>query len=192
MIFIIKHIVVLFLNNPLFRKILKEELELVRTVINENYSADKIWSSMSEKDREDVLLASADDNGPDLANQYAAESVWDNVPADIQDTIDLSDYELANTDKGGRTNIRGLEYGLTEHPEAKIFVDTFLKKVGRASLKDITIKQSYALQPAFWTYVNSKRPQQQIQRNTQNYTQSGATEPSRDPFYKGGASWTGD
>ena len=73
-----------------------------------------------------------------------------------------------------------------------LFVDKYLLDLGRKSLNDITIKQSYELQLAFWTHVNSKRSQQQIQRDTQNYTQSGGTEPSRDPFYKGGASWTGD
>ena len=103
-----------FLNNPLFRKILKEELDLVRTVINENYSADKIWSSMSEQDRENALLASADDNGPDLADRYAAEMTWDSIPADIQDTLDLSEYELANDDQVARVNLRAIAIGLLD------------------------------------------------------------------------------
>jgi len=169
-------------------RILKEELARAKRIINEStYNADTVWDKMTEVERNEALYVAKVTDPDELI-----KVIWDKIPADIQDTIDLSDYELANTDKGGRTNIRGLEYGLTEHPKAKTFIDKFLKKVGRTSLKDITIKQSYILQPAFWTYVNSQRPQQQTQRNTQNYTQSGGTEPSRDPFYKGGASWTGD
>ena len=175
-------------KNPTHIRILKEELIRAKRIINEStYNTDTIWDKMTEVERNEALYV-AKVTDPDELIKLS----WDEIPADIQDIIDLSEYELANTDNGGRTNIRGLEYGLTEHPEAKIFVDKFLKKVGRASLKDITIKQSYALQPAFWNYVSSKSPKQQTQRNTQNYTQSGATEPSRDPFYKGGASWTGD
>ena len=175
-------------KNPTHIRILKEELKRAKRIINEStYNADTVWDKMTEVERNEALYVAKVPNPNELI-----KVVWDKIPADVQDIIDLSDYELANTDKGGRTNIRGLEYGLTQHREAKIFVDKFLKKVGRASLKDITIKQSYLLQPAFWSYVNSKNPQQQIQRDTQNYTQSGATEPSRDPFYKGGASWTGD
>ena len=175
-------------KNPIHVHILKEELARAKRIISEStYNTDTVWEKMTDVERNEALYVAKVTEPDELI-----ELTWDEIPADIQDIIDLSDYELANTDKGGRTNIRGLEYGLTEHPEAKIFVDKFLKKVGRASLKDITIKQSYELQPAFWSYVNSKRPQQQIQPDTQNYTQSGGTEPSRDPFYKGGASWTGD
>ena len=175
-------------KNPTHVRILKEELARAKRIMNESmYNADTVWDKMTEVERNEALYVAKVPNPDELI-----KSTWDKIPADTQDIIDLSEYELANTDKGGRTNIRGLEYGLTEHPEAKTFVDKFLKKVGRASLKDITIKQSYALQPAFWSYVSSKSPKQQTQRNTQNYTQSGATEPSRDPFYKGGASWTGD
>jgi hypothetical protein len=175
-------------KNPTHVRILKEELSRAKRIINEStYNADTVWDKMTEVERNEALYVAKVTNSDELI-----ESTWDEIPADTQDIIDLSDYELANTDKGGRTNIRGLEYGLTQHPEAKTFVNKFLKKVGRASLKDITIKQSYILQPAFWTYVNSQKPQQQIQRNTQNDIQSGRTEPSRDPFYKGGASWTGD
>ena len=134
-----------FLNNPLFRKILKEELDIVRNVINENYSADKIWSSMSENDRETVLLASADDNGPDLADQYSVESVWDNVPADIQDTLDLSEYELANDDQIGRTNLRAIVSLSNNDMKTKQIVDKFLQATGRQSIQTLTKKQSTKL-----------------------------------------------
>jgi len=169
-------------------RILKEELKRAKRIINEStFNVANVWDKMTEVERNEALYVAKVPEPDELI-----KVVWDKIPADTQNIIDLSDYEIASMDKNGRINIRGLEYGLTQHPEAKTFVDKFLKKVGRASLNDITIKQSYALQPAFWTYINSQRPQQQTQRNTQNNTQSGRTEPSRDPFYKGGASWTGD
>ena len=175
-------------KNPTHVRILKEELARAKRIMNEStYNADTVWDKMTEVERNEALYVAKVPN-PDKLIKLK----WDEIPADIQDIIDLSDYELANTDKNGSINMRGLKYGLTQHPEAKTFVDKYLLDLGRKSLNDITIKQSYDLQPKFWSYVNSKRPQQQIQRNTQNFTQSGATEPSRDPFYKGGASWTGD
>lgn len=133
------------LNNETFRRILREELAIVRNVINENYSADKIWSSMSEKDRENALLASADDNGPDLADRYAAETIWDSIPADIQDTLDLSDYELANDDQIGRTNLRAIASMSAKDPKIKQIVDKFIQAVGRQSIQTLTKKQSNKL-----------------------------------------------
>ena len=175
-------------KNPTHVRILKEELARAKRIMNEStYNADTVWDKMTEVERNEALYVAKVPN-PDKLIKLK----WDEIPADIQDIIDLSDYELANTDKNGSINMRGLKYGLTQHPEAKTFVDNYLREIGRESLNDITIKQSYDLQPKFWSYVNSQKPQQQIQRNTQNDTQSGRTEPSRDPFYKGGASWTGD
>ena len=174
-------------KNPTHIRILKEELARAKRIMNEStYNADNIWDKMTEVERNEALYVAKVPN-PDKLIKLK----WDKLAA-YKDIIDLSDYVLANTNKDGRTNIRGLEYGLTKHPEAKTFVDKYLLDLGRKSLNDITIKQSYDLQPKFWSYVNSQKPQQQIQRNTQNDTQSGRTEPSRDPFYKGGASWTGD
>ena len=179
-------------TNPTHVRILKEELTRAKRIINEStnestYNADTVWDKMTEVERNEALYVAKVRN-PDKLIKLK----WDKIPANIQDIIDLSDYQLANMDKNGSTNVRGLKYGLTQHPEAKTFVDKYLLDLGRKSLNDITIKQSYDLQPKFWTHVNSQKPQQQIQRNTQNDTQSGRTEPSRDPFYKGGASWTGD
>lgn len=133
------------LNNETFRRILKEELAIVRNVINENYSADKIWSSMSEKDRENSLLASNDDIGPDLADQYATEMTWDRIPADIQDTLDLSAYELANDDQIGRTNLRAIAALSSRDTKAKQIVDKFIQAVGRQSIQTLTKKQSTKL-----------------------------------------------
>ena len=139
------------LNNETFRRILKEELAIVRNVINENYSADKIWSSMSEEDRENALLASDDDNGPDLADQYAIETVWDNIPADIQDTLDLSVYDtakvevLAKNDSIGRLNLRAITGMSSRDPKVKEIVDELLKRLGMQLVDELTKSQSTAL-----------------------------------------------
>ena len=175
-------------KNPTHIRILKEELARAKRIMNEStYNVANVWDKMTEVERNEALYV-AKVPKPDKLIKV----VWDKIPANIQNIIDLSDYEIASMDKNGSINIRGLKYGLTQHPEAKTFVDKYLLDLGRKSLNDITIKQSYELQLAFWTHVNSQKPQRQIQRNTQNDIQSGRTEPSRDPFYKGGASWTGD
>jgi hypothetical protein len=128
------------LNNETFRRILKEELEIVRNVINENYSADKIWSSMSEKDRNEALYSAKAMNPDELLNV-----VWDQIPADVQDTIDLSDYELANDDQIGRTNLRAIAGLSSKDAKAKQIVDRFIKATGRQSIQTLTKKQSTKL-----------------------------------------------
>ena len=128
------------LNNETFRRILKEELAIVRNVINENYNADKIWSSMSEKDRNEALYSAKAINPDELLNV-----VWDQIPADVQDTIDLSDYELANDDQIGRTNLRAIAGLSSRDPKAKQIVDRFIKATGRQSIQTLTKKQSVKL-----------------------------------------------
>jgi hypothetical protein len=54
--------------------------------------------------------------------------------------------------------IRGIENAMKQHPEAKTFVDKFVQKIGRSSLQNITVKQSYQLNPAIWNYIASKKP----------------------------------
>lgn len=174
-------------TNPTHIRILKEELKRAKRILNENdsrYSADMIWDKMTKNQRNTALYVAKAPN----SDQLIAGN-WDDIPEDLKDMIDLSDYELANMTKDGRTNIRGIESGLTNYPIGKTFVDRFLKKVERASLQDITNKQSYEIQAGFWTYVNSKMPGEKTQTST---LIGSPTEPSRDPFYKGGASWTGD
>lgn len=128
------------LNNETFRRILKEELEIVRNIINENYSADKIWSAMSEKDRKEALYVAKAMNPDELLNV-----VWDQIPADVQDTIDLSDYELANDDTIGRVNLRAIVAMSSKDPKIKKIVDSFLKATGRESVQRLTKKQSTKL-----------------------------------------------
>jgi hypothetical protein len=149
-------------KNPRHIEILKEELHRMKNFLSEGtigqYSMDEIWKEMTSEERETVLLASSDDDGPDLADQYSDENVWDNIPADLQDQLNIFDYQLAKYDLGARSMIRGIENAMKQHPEAKTFVDKFVQKIGRSSLQNITVKQSYQLNPAIWNYIASKKP----------------------------------
>jgi hypothetical protein len=131
----------LYLQNPLFKKILKEELDVVRRVINENYSADKIWAAMPEQDRESALYSAKVSDPSAMLN-----NIWDEIPADVQDLIDLSDYELANDDRvTGRVNLRALAALSKEDEKVKNLVNKFLQAVGRESIQLLTKKQSIKL-----------------------------------------------
>ena len=60
----------------------------------------------------------------------------------MQDVLDLSNYELAKYDQGGRTNLRAINNFMTQSPNVNRLINTFLKKVGRTRVNDLTIKQS--------------------------------------------------
>lgn len=128
------------LNNETFRRILKEELEIVRNIIKETYSTDKIWSAMPERDRKTALHVAKATNPDELVNV-----VWDEIPADVQDTIDLSDYELANEDQIARVNLRAIASLSKKDPKIKQIVDKFLTAIGRESIQLLTKKQSIKL-----------------------------------------------
>ena len=117
------------------------------------YNADDIWDSMNNMDRKEALYVAKEPN-PDAL----LDSVWDNIPEDVQDLIDLGEYQLARKDQGGRSLLRGIESAIKENPEVSSFIDKFLKKIGRASIQDITVKQAYKLNPAVWQYIASKKP----------------------------------
>ena len=95
-------------KNPKHVKILREELKRVKRILSEGaqFSMDEIWKEMSNEERTTALLASADDAGPDLADNYS-DSDWDSIPADVQDRLDLSAFELAKYDtETGHRNLR--------------------------------------------------------------------------------------
>lgn len=139
------------INNPRHKQILKEELARAKRLMEQSYSADEIWDSMTPTDRKEALYAAKESNPEALLNV-----VWDDIPADTQDLIDLTDYRLAQTEQGGRSNIRGIQASIKQNPSAESFVKKFLEKVGRNKLSDITIEQSYKLNAALIKYVASK------------------------------------
>ncbi len=128
------------LNNVRHKQILREELERAKRIITEGYSTDEIWDTMSPEDKDTVLYAAKVTNPEELRS-----AEWDSIPADVQDTIDLSDYELAKYDQAGRTNLRAIENYMKTIPNLGQLTGRFLARVGRARKNDLTIKQSYQL-----------------------------------------------
>jgi hypothetical protein len=150
------------INNPRHKQILLEELARAKSLMEQSYSADAIWKSMNSVDRKEALYVAKEPNPDKFLN-----SEWDNIPADLQDLIDLGDYELASSDQGGRSMLRGINKALSSNPNADKFVAKFLKRVGRNNLQDITVKQAYKLNPALWQYIESQ--------NTDSMPKAGAS-----------------
>jgi len=179
-------------KNPRHMQILKEELSRAKRILNEGYSADRIWALMTPEERETAILSTNDDDGPDLADQYA-EDEWDAVPADLQDQIDLSEYELAMDDKFGRSLIRGTKNIIQENPGSSAFVSKFLKTVGRNTVEDLTVKQITKLNVGLQRYLESQKTTTSGMPTMTDLNPrdlpSGA--PSKNRDWRGGM-WTGD
>lgn len=130
-------------NNPKHIKILREELKRVKHILAEGskFSMDEIWKEMSEDERRNSLLASADDEGPDLADNYADEE-WDSIPADVQDRLDLSAFELAKYDtESGHRNLRFIK-NMSSDDAGKKLVSAYLEKIDRRDIDCLTKKQA--------------------------------------------------
>ncbi len=145
-------------KNPRHIEILREEISraknIIRTINESSYNEDNIWASMSEDERWDAIAATADDEGPDLADRYA-DDVWDNIPDSITDHINLSEYSLAKYDQSGRNYLNGVkhirdvkykdeaDYEQIKQAVQKL-VDKFCESVKR-SFDSLTIKQAMDL-----------------------------------------------
>jgi hypothetical protein len=174
-------------KNPRHMQILKEELARAKRILTEGFSADRIWALMTPDERK-TAISTTDDASIDLADQYA-ENEWDNVPADLQDQIDLSEYELAMDDQQGRSLLRGIKSAITENPEkANEFIKKFLKKIERKRLEDITIDQATKLNIGIYQYIQPASTDSTPSYNPRDLP-SGA--PSKNRDWRGGM-WTGD
>jgi len=171
-------------KNPRHLQILKEELARAKKILNEEYSADHIWDVMSREEREHVLLASSDKIGSDLANKFA-ESEWDEIDSDVQDAINLSDYELAIDDKFGRSMLRGIKNALESNPNGKQFVNKFLKKIGRTSIENITIDQASKLNRGIYQFLGQNVIGTQS-TSTYNPREVPSGAPSKNRDWRGG------
>ena len=130
------------ITNSRHQQILREELIRVKNILKEGieYSTDEIWETMSDEDKDSALYAAKVTNPEELRS-----AEWDSIPADVQDTIDLSDYELAKYDQGGRSNLRAYANFAKKVENLDKLTNKFLAKVGRTRVNDLTIKQSYDL-----------------------------------------------
>lgn len=171
------------INNPTHIRILKEEISRAKRIISETYSADSVWDKMTSDDRKTELYSAKAMNPDELVN-----ASWDSIPADTQDQIDLTKYNLANMpgSTGNMAGLRAIKRFTEEDPNVKTLVSKYLKKVGR-SLSDITVDQSYELQ----TMIGKLRQQtsssstSNIELNPRDFGGG----PSQSPFNKG---YTGD
>jgi hypothetical protein len=162
------------INDPKHRQILKEELARAKRLMEQSYSADGIWDTMTQRDRKEALYIAKEPN-PDAL----LDASWDDIPSDIQDLIDLSDYELARKNQAGGSLLRGIKTAIKQHPDAERFVAKFLNMIGRENLDDITVNQAYKLNPALWSHIASKNPQQSKTTTQSNIDPYDRENPSR-------------
>lgn len=143
------------INDLEHKNILREELFRAKNIMIEAfaYSIDEIWDKMSREDR-DTALYSAKVEDPDTI----VNVTWDRIPADIQDQLDLSEYELAKYDQAGRTNLRAIENFMKTTNNLGQITGRFLSRVGRDRRNDLTIKQSYQLLKAIHEFMNKTNP----------------------------------
>lgn len=180
-------------TNPIHKRILREEIVRLKKILKEGYqySVDEIWDAMSEDEQYNAIAATRDDEGPDLADRYVG-GPWDDIPADIQDSINLSDYQLAKYQiGGGSANLRAIESFKSKNPEDAKLVDQFVKKVGRKDLRSLTVKQSYKLLLAIHELHRKMAPQTPSTPTTSDinpYDMPGGR-PSSGYM---GSKWTGD
>jgi hypothetical protein len=144
-------------KNPRHLEILREELHRAKMLMLEasTYNEDKFWDAMTEDERWDAIAATADDDGPNLADKYYAQK-WDNVPDSITDHIDMSKYKLARFDVGfgaslwrGIQTIRDVNYkNDPDYEKIKTaiqkLIDEFCKETGR-TFENLTSKQAMTL-----------------------------------------------
>ena len=144
------------IKNPRHKQILKEELLRVKHILSEGYqySTDEIWNTMTDEDRDTALYSAKVTNPDELRSQD-----WDAIPDDVQDVLDLSAYELAKYDIGGRTNLRAIDTWSKKISNIGQMISKFLDKTGRSRVNDLTIKQSTALLIAIHKFQNAMNPQ---------------------------------
>jgi len=141
-------------TNSRHLKILQEELFRVKKILIEAaYSADRLWGNMTQDERKSALyVAKAED-----PEEYL-DARWDDIPADMQDLIDLSDYERATENNTGRSLYRGTKYAMTQDPHANRFVMTFLKQKNKAAIEELTVAEMSDLNVKLWRFVKRNEP----------------------------------
>ena len=168
-------------TNPEHIKILKEELQRAKRVLKEAYSADRLWGNMTQDERKSALyVAKASD--PD---EYL-DVAWDEIPAEMQDLIDLSAYERATENQTGRSLYRGTKYAMTQDPLANRFVMSFLRSVSKAAIEELTVEEMSNLNIKLWRFVKRNEPGQK-----QDLGKSSLT-PDDYKAWQGRGGWQGD
>lgn len=140
-------------TNPTHIKILREEIARAKRLISEAYSADRLWGNMLPDERKGALYVAKVENPEEYLDVR-----WDDIPADIQDLIDLSAYERATENQTGRSLYRGTKYAMTQDPLANRFVMTFLKQHNKAAIEELTVAEMSDLNVKLWRFVKRNEP----------------------------------
>lgn len=141
-------------TNPKHLEILQEELFRAKKILVEAaYSADRLWGNMTPDERKSALYVAKAPNPEEYLNKR-----WDDIPADMQDLIDLSDYERATENNTGRSLYRGTKYAMTQDPAANRFVMAFLKQHNKAAIEELTVKEMSDLNVKIWRFVKRNEP----------------------------------
>jgi len=154
-------------TNPRHMAILKEELDRAKSILAEAsaYSADRLWGNMTPDERKSALYTAKAPNPDDYLNVS-----WDDIPADMQDLIDLSTYERATNNQTGRSLYRGTKYAMTQDPMANRFVMTFLKRHNKAAIEELTVEEMSDLNIKIWKFVKRNEPKINYDPNKTNLT----------------------
>ena len=188
------------INNPRHVQILKEELVRARRILREYNEAD-IWKRLTVTQREELLSGVDTEMGPDFADEYA-ETDWMQIPDTITNRIDLSRYTTdyaKSVDKSALSYARGIFaiiFDEARFKNTKRLQDFVAKKVGATSTDPESLKMAlmqYARDnSAKMMNLNIETQQMAIPMTPYIGGGSGETKPSRNPFFGGGAEWTGD
>jgi hypothetical protein len=169
-------------TNPTHIHILSEELERAVYMLAEAaYSADRLWGNMTPDERKSALYVA---KAPNPEEYLSAR--WDDIPADMQDLIDLSDYERATENQTGRSLYRGTKYAMTQDPNANRFVMAFLKQRNKAAIEELTVEEMSDLNIKIWKFVKRNEPGQK-----QDLSKSSMTADDY-KAWQGKGGWQGD
>jgi|688.fasta_scaffold515257_3 hypothetical protein len=188
-------------KNPRHVEILKEEIIRARRILREYNEAD-IWKRLTVQQREELLSSVNADMGPDFADEYA-ESEWLEIPDAITNRIDISKYTAdyaKSVDKSAFMYARGIFdiiYDEARFKNTKQLQDFIAKQIGS------TATDAESLKMALMQYArDNSAKMMKLNIDTQRMAipttpymggvKSGETKPSSNPFYMGGAEWTGD
>jgi len=155
-------------TNPRHMEILREEYAHVKDIVeayNTTYSADKLWGKMYPEERKSALYIAKAPN----PEEYL-DAPWDSIPADMQDLIDLSEYERATDSQTGRSLYRGTKYAMQQDPQSNHFVMAFLRQRDKATIEDLTLGEMSDLNTKIWRFVNRNKPQQMQDLGKSNMT----------------------
>ena len=187
-------------KNPKHVQILKEELHRARHILRE-YNEAEIWKRLTVQQREELLSTVDAEMGPDFADEYA-ETDWMQIPDAITNRIDISRYTAdyaRSVDKSALMYARGIFdiiFDEARFKNTKQLQKFIANKIGTTSTEPETMKAAL-MQYARDNSANMMKLNVETQRMAQpamgsGGTFGGETKPSRDPFYGGGAEWTGD